>query len=144
MTTETNPIRGKCVVAVVTRDHADVWHVEAGATIPLFHLDRQSSIDNHRHVRPAQENHGHSSVEGLREFFESIANALSEASEIFLVGHGVGKADTALEFAAYAQKSHPKVAAAVSETHREDVSRLTPGQIIALARKWKDSQTVRP
>jgi len=80
----------------------------------------------------------------LKEFFESIAVALSEASEIFLVGHGVGKADMALEFAAYVHKSHPKVAAVISETHREDVSRLTPGQIIALARKWKESQTIHP
>jgi hypothetical protein len=136
-------IDGKFVVAVLTRDHTEVWHVEPGQKQPLATVSRNEHGGDHRHVRQAQANHGHFVREGVSEYFDSVASVLAPASEIFLVGHGSGKADIAAEFVDHAKKHSPAVHAKINEVRNEDVSRLTPGQIIALARGWKDSQSLR-
>jgi hypothetical protein len=136
-------IDGKFVVAVLTRDHAEVWHVEPGQKQPLATVSRNEHGGDHRHVRQAQANHGHFVLEGVKEYFDSLSSVLSPASEIFLVGHGSGKADIVAAFVGHAKKYSVALHDKIIEVHHEDVSRLTPGQIIALARGWKDRQAIR-
>jgi hypothetical protein len=143
MVNHQDSVEGKFVVAVVTRDHSEVWRVDVGTKEPLAKVVREAHGGEHRHVRQAQANHGHFALEGVTEYFDSLSSALSPASEIFLVGHGSGKADIVAAFVDHAKKYSPAVHTKISEVHHEDVSRLTSGQIVALARGWKDKQTLR-
>ena len=135
-------ISGKFVVAVVTRDHAEVWHARPGEKEPVARVVRPEHRRENTHVRQAQAEHGHFVLEGVPEYFGALAAALDDAGEIVVVGHGSGKADFAASFVDHARENHPAVFSRISGTLHEDVSRLTPGQIIARVREWKDNQTV--
>lgn len=138
-----NDIDSKFVVAVVTRDHAEVWRARPGEKVPVARVVRPERRSENTHVRQAQAEHGHFVLEGVPEYFGELALALEGASEIVVVGHGSGKADFASSFVDHARENHPTVFSRISGTLHEDVSRLTPGQVIARVREWKDSQTVR-
>lgn len=138
-----NDIDGKFVVAVVTRDHSEVWRASPGEKEPVARVVRPVHVSEDTHVRQAQAQHGHFVLEGVPEYFGELAAALDGASEIVVVGHGSGKADFASSFVEHVRGKHPAVYARISGTLHEDVSRLTPGQVIARVREWKNNQTLR-
>lgn len=143
MTEATFGVEGKFVVAVVTRDHAEVWQAQPGEKVPLARIDRPEFLGEDRHVRQAQAHHGHFVLEGVAEYFDRLATTLKGASDIVVVGHGSGKADMAASFVEHAKAKAPDVYARIAGTLHQNVAALTPGQIIAAARDWKASQTLR-
>ena len=138
-----NDIDGRFVMAVVTRDHAEVWRVSPGEKEPVARFLRPEHRSEDTHVRQAQAEHGHFVLEGIPEYFGALASALEGANEIVVVGHGSGKADFASSFVDHARAKHPALSSRISGTLHEDVSRLTPGQLIARVREWKDNQVTR-
>lgn len=138
-----NEVNDMFVVAVVTRDHAEVWRARPGEHQPVARVVRPERRSENTHVRQAQAAHGHFVLEGVPEYFEALAAALEGAAEIVVVGHGSGKADFADAFVKHARENEPAVFTRISGTLHDDVSRLTPGQIIAHVREWKDRQTLR-
>lgn len=143
MTDEMNGIEGKFVVAVVTRDHAEVWQAQPGQKAPVTQVVRPDYVGEDRHVRQAQSHHGHFALEGVAEYFDSLASSLRGASDIVVVGHGTGKSDMAASFVEHVRTKAPDVHARIAGTLHENLVALTPGQIIAIAREWKERQTLR-
>ena len=67
--TQLTDVTGKWVIAAVTRDYCDVWHVSDGHEREVMHLHRPDEGVEHHHVRQAQEHHGHRSDQGSTEYF---------------------------------------------------------------------------
>jgi hypothetical protein len=132
-----------CLVVGVTRDRAEVWLLQPGQTSPLAVVVRDEVEAEHRHVRPAQQSHGHDSNEGFEKYFADLARILVGASELMIAGHGKGKANAMEEFAEYLREQHPALFARVSELRYVDISHTTGRQLAALAREWKHEQSAR-
>lgn len=134
---------GRIVVVSVTRDHAEVWSLEERQTAALVALRRDDLHEEHRHVRPAQNLHGHGSDEGFDAYFARLAALIGDASEVMLAGHGRGKANAMEEFAEFLRLRRPEVFAKVSELRYLDATHISGRELAALARSWKRQQTIR-
>ena len=104
---------------------------------------RENLQAEHRHLRPAQNAHGHESEEGFEKYFGDLAGALERATEVMIAGHGRGKANAMEDFAEYLSKRRPEIFALVSEMRYLDMAHTTGRQLAALAREWKREQFVR-
>lgn len=126
------------VIVAITRDEARVWNtgVEKGAAPQRLHVP--SDLGQHHHVRQAQHNRGHDTDHDNQRFYESIAQALRDANEILVVGHGKGKADQILRFTQFLERRHPNIASRVIGAMDSNLNALTEGQILAAAREWFD------
>jgi hypothetical protein len=90
----------------------------------------------HHHLIHRKESH----YEGGRvpeetSFYKEITEALAPATEIILIGHGVGKSSAVDALIDYLKKHRPDIAERVKATEKADLSALTEPQIEALARK---------
>lgn len=90
----------------------------------------------HHHLIHRKEAH----YEGERvpedtSFYEQIAEALTHAKEIVLIGHGVGKSSAVDVLIDYLKKHRIDIAHRVKAVEIVDLSALTEPQIEALARK---------
>lgn len=70
------------------------------------------------------------------EFFAEVADDLTSADEILLLGHGGAKANASVAFGAYLQRRHPEIAARVVADMRCDIDDLTDNQVMQLARSF--------
>lgn len=123
------------VVAITTRE-ARVWDmgIEPGS-VPRVIL----SDDPHReqrHVRPSQDNHMHHRRIDDPSFYAAVAESVSGASEVLLIGHGKGKANAMLSFVQYLERRQPKVARLVTGAMASNLEAMTEGEILAMAREW--------
>jgi hypothetical protein len=65
-------VTGKWVIAAVTRDYCDIWHVSDTHEREVMHLRRPDEGVEHHHVRQAQEHHGHRSDQGSAEYYKLV------------------------------------------------------------------------
>jgi hypothetical protein len=133
-------VTGKWVIAAVTRDYCDVWHVSEAHEREVMHLHRPDEGVEHHHVRQAQEHHGHRSDQGSAEYYKYLSAVLSSAADVMLVGHGSGKSSIVEEFAEYFSKHHPDGYKLVTEVRHVNLPALSGGELIQLARVWKEEQ----
>ena len=140
---EVDSITEHCVVVGVTRDHAEVWSLEPRQSAPLATVLRDTLQAEHRHMRPAQNAHGHESDEGYDKYFDELARTLDGATEVMIAGHGRGKASAMEDFADYLRERRPDVFARVTEMRYLDMAHTTGRQLAARAREWKREQFIR-
>ena len=130
--------RNKFVVVAITADDARIWStgLEKG-THPerIYAPDERGS---HHHIRQAQHKGGHGSDPAEHGYFDVLARELAQASEILLIGHGVGKANAMLRFTQYMERHNPDVAKKVIGAVDADLNALSENQILAKARDWFD------
>ncbi len=72
-------------------------------------------------------------------FYARISEALANAPQIVLVGHGKGKSNAAAHLMEYLARHHPQTHQRVVRTIETDLSALTPAQIGALVQGALDS-----
>jgi len=130
--------RNKFVVVAITADDARIWStgLEKGT-----HPERIYAPDEkgaHHHIRQAQHKGGHGSDPAEHGYFDVLARELAQASEILLIGHGVGKANAMLRFTQYMERHNPDVAKKVIGAVDADLNALSENQILAKARDWFD------
>jgi hypothetical protein len=125
------------VVALTTRD-ARVWSagVAPGAKPEMFRS--VGAHADHKHVRAAQGAHLHHRKIDDPVFFGAVADAISGAGSILLMGHGKGKANAMLSFVQYLERKHPLIAARVDGAVDHDLESMTEGQVLAAAREWHE------
>jgi hypothetical protein len=130
-------VRG-LVAVEMARDEARVWltGVESGAKPER--ITAPDEMTRHHHVREAQHHSGHDTDHASAAYYDSIAYAVAPASQIVLVGHGTGKADTMLKFTQFLERKHPDVALKVVGAIDADIEALTDNQILSLVRDWFD------
>lgn len=126
------------MAVAVTREEARVWTsgVESGTKPETIHAP--SEMMRHHHVREAQHHHGHDTDRTNPVFYESIAQAIANASHIVLIGHGKGKANEVLRLTQHLERKHPEIAHKVVGAIDSDLESLSQDQVLALVRDWFD------
>lgn len=131
-------ITGKLVVAAVTQHETRIWATDALRGEKPEVVAHPSAENVHHHVRQAQASHGHDSNRFEDQYLTGIANALSDAGQILLVGHGKGKSNSMLRLIQHLERRQPKTAEKVVAALDVNVPALTEPQILAAAREWFD------
>lgn len=131
-------IVNKFVVVALTQDDASIWAtgLEKGTHPEKIFAPDEKGL--HHHVRQMQHRGGHGTDPVEKGFFDVLAKHLSGASEILLLGHGVGKANAMLRFTQYMERHYPSVAKKVIGAVDADLNALTENQILSKAREWFD------
>jgi hypothetical protein len=80
--------------------------------------------------------HAHGSHDDV--YYDSIAEAVSGAKEVLVVGHGKGKASHMLRLVQYWERKHPTIARKVVGSIDSDLPSMTENQILAVSREWFD------
>ena len=128
-------IRDRSVVAAVTHDHARVWLLNDESRDPVCEVTRATPIV--RHVRAAQDHHGHASEVAEVPYFTELAAILSVASNVVLVGHGVGKSNAVNRFINHLDVHREALRNRIAATGTANITAMSGGQIIEEARrKW--------
>ena len=128
------------VVVTLTNEDAKIWAtgIEKGAKPEKIHLPER---DSHLHIKNGPNDHLNKNEDTLTlKFYEEVAQSISMASDILLIGHGTGKASSMEQFVQYLEKRHPDLSKKVVDALDENLTALTEPQILALARDWLDSQ----
>jgi hypothetical protein len=129
-------ISEKFVVVTLTQSEAKVWATGVGKGSHPEVIDKPAMAEHHHsrtNVKP---------VASAKEdpatvaYFNSICRAIEPASEILLIGHGVGKSSAMLHFIQFAERKHPDLAKKVADAVDLDVTALTEPEILAAARSW--------
>jgi stalled ribosome rescue protein Dom34 len=105
------------VVVLLDSHSARLFHLGAGAPESL----RMGHPDHHTHRADKGDNASHA-------FYEQVANHLKDATEVFVLGHGLAKT----HFKTHLESHHPSLAAKV--IGYETVDNPTDGQVVALAK----------
>jgi len=130
--------KGKLVVVAVTHDQARIWATDAKrGDLPTV-VARPSAEHVHHHVRQGQSLHGHESNRFELPYYEGISKALEPASQILIVGHGKGKANSMFRFVHHMERYHSTTAKKIVGAIDLNLPALTEPQILAAARKWYD------
>lgn len=126
------------VVVAITHDEARVWNsgLDRDSRPERIHPDERHA--HHIHMRKGRRNMERVSSTDHNEIFDSVAQSVSEAQEILIIGHGTGKANHMVKMIQQWERKHPKVAHLVVGAIDSDLPRLTEPEILALARSWFD------
>lgn len=131
-------IADRSLVAAITQDHTRVWLLNEDQEEPVVVLQREQQ--EIRHVKSAQENHGHSSDLSEVPYFQELAAVLAVGSNVVLVGHGTGKANAMNRFVDYLAVHHEPLHQRIAATGNANLSAMTGTQIIHDARrKWRQA-----
>ena len=133
-----NSITNKFVVVALTQDDARIWAtgLEKGTHPEKIFAPDEKGL--HHHVKQMQHRSGHGTDPVEKGFFDVLAKNLESASEILLLGHGVGKANAMFRFTQYMERHNPLVAKKVIGAVDADLNSLSENQILAKARDWFD------
>ena len=128
-------ISEKFIVLTITLHETRVWAtgMERGA-IPEK-IFAPPALNPH-HFRPDPKHHGRGDGPGVPQYYEEIIAAISDASEILLIGHGHGKASSMLHFIQYLERKHALLAAKIVDAIDTDLMNMTEPEILAMAREW--------
>ena len=131
-------IKNTFVVVAITQDEARIWAtgLEKGKHPERIYAPDEKGV--HHHIRQAQHKGGHGSDPAERGYFDVLAQELTQAAEILLIGHGAGKANAMLRFTQYMERHNPEVAKKVIGAVDADLNALSENQILAKARDWFD------
>jgi len=126
----------KFVVVTLTQSEAKVWATGVAKGSQPEVIEKPAAAEHHhsridvKPVASAKEN------PITIAYFNSICSAIKQASEILLIGHGVGNSSAMLHFTQFAERKYPDVAAKIADAIDLDVTALTEPEILAAARSW--------
>jgi len=128
-------ISEKFVVLTITKHEARIWATGiTKGTIPEK-IFAPPGLNPH-HFRSDPSHHGRGDGPGVPAYFEEIIDAIKNASEILIIGHGNGKASEMLHFIQYLERKHATLAKKVVDALDTNLEATTEHQILAMARNW--------
>jgi hypothetical protein len=126
------------IVLTITKHETRVWDTGvARGTIPTK-ISAPPDYNSH-HFRTDPKNEGRGDGPGVPTYFREIIQAIKDASEILIIGHGHGKASAMLHFIQYLERKEPDLAARVVDALDTNLIAMTEPEILAMARDWFDS-----
>jgi hypothetical protein len=129
-------IRGKNVVAVIDFHETIVYVTDAA---PGQRPERLVAADPRGHFHKVHHRAGNPSgayEDDSPEYWRELADALSPAGAILLVGHGRGKANASHRWVAYVEEHRKDVAAKVVADVRADIDHLGANEVLGLAQYY--------
>lgn len=130
-----NQITNRAIVAAVTHDHTRIWLLNEDDEEPVCIVERPQP-DIH-HVRSAQSHHNHASEISEVPYFNELSAVMSVASNVVLVGHGVGKANAVNRFLDHLEAHREGLRGRIAATGQANIAALSGAEIVREARrKW--------
>lgn len=129
----------KFVLITLTQNGALIWEHGLNKGALPEKISAPADKASHHHVRQTQHQGGHSGDPADFGFFDVIAKRLDSASEILLISHGHGKANTAFRFKDFLADHNPDIAKKIVGTIDLDLSSTSENQILSTARTWAEN-----
>jgi hypothetical protein len=129
-------IRGKNVVAVIDFHEAVIYPTDAS---PRQRPERLVATDPQGHYHHVHHHAGNPSgtyEDDSPAYWSDLADALSPAGAILLLGHGMGKANASHRWVAFVEQHYKDVAAKVVADVRVDIDHLEVKQVLGLAQYY--------
>jgi hypothetical protein len=126
----------RVVALAITSRQTRIWAVnDAPGTSPEL-IEAFESEDRANHYKNAPRDKNWTSEKDVHEYFDRIAQALGSPSEVLLLGHGHGKANSMNAFVHYIERKHPDLHGKIVGALNTHLESMTNGEIAAAARKW--------
>jgi hypothetical protein len=123
------------VVLTITKHETRVWATgTARGTIPTKIFAPPDYNSHHFRDSPKQEGRGDGP--GVPTYYREIIQAIKDASEILIIGHGNGKASSMLHFIQYLERKEPDLASKVVDAIDTNLIAMSEPEILAMAREW--------
>jgi hypothetical protein len=129
-------VRGKSVVAVIDFREATIYPTDATAgERPEQVVASDPRGRFHKVHHQAGNPHG-TYEDDSADYWREIADALSPAGAILLLGHGKGRANASHHWVGYVEQHRKEVAAKVVADVRVDIDHLDDEQVLRLAQYY--------
>jgi hypothetical protein len=126
----------RLVAIAITQNDAKVWLTGLDPDAKPMTIEAPDVKARFMHVREAQHHRGHDVDHDDHSYYEEIAQSISKASHILLLGHGKGKANSVTKLVQFLQEKHPQIAGKVAGTLDINLQAMTDPEILALSRNW--------
>lgn len=136
MVDDINPIRDRNVVAVIAFHESSIYATDASPGQRPEHIVAPDPHGRFHKVHHQAGNPKGTYEADSPEYWRELAEALSPAGAILLLGHGKGKANASHHWVAYVEKHRKDVAAKVVADVRVDIDHLTDEQVLRLAQHY--------
>lgn len=133
-------IDGHAIVAAITHNHTRLWLLNDSSVEPVLEVLRDDEKLHHGHIKAGQSSHMHQNELGEVAYFEYLAEVLSRANSLVLLGHGKGKSNAMERFVKHIERHRSRVFERVVGTGVINLPHLSDGEIIAAARSWWSRQ----
>ncbi len=127
-----------CRMIVVIDHHAAHVYKDSGGSRPADEHNVQPYDPYHFHHHLIHRKEAHYRGERVPEedsFYEEVAEDITAANEIVLIGHATGKNNAAEFLKEYLKTHHPDISRRVIATESADLSAVTKSEIEALAKR---------
>lgn len=122
------------ILAVTERD-TRVWNLLADShAVPMI-IECPPGSSRHEHVIADRHHRAHGAYQFADAYFRAIHEALPDAAELILVGHGRGQGNMAKGFMQYLDQRRSKHELHVHSLFTANIPAMTDAQIVAKARE---------
>lgn len=128
----------KLLVAAIEHDQTRIWHLHQHGDEPLVVVPRPES--DIRHVRSAQERHGHQSESAEIAYFTAIKRELENSTHVIVLGHGRGRSNAMNLFVDFLNTQKSGLRTKLIRGDAMDFSSLSNEQILSIAKKLWNGQ----
>ena len=126
------------VLLTITKHEARIWaNGITRGSIPA-RIFAPPELNAH-HYRDDPKHHGRGDGPGVPVYYRDIIEALKGGTEILVIGHGNGKANSMIHFIDYLERKAPDLASKVVDNIDTNLIAMSEPQILAMARKWVES-----
>jgi hypothetical protein len=127
------------VLLTITKHEARIWaNGFTRGSVPT-RIFAPSEFNSH-HFRPDPKREGRGDGPGVPAYYREIIEAIKGATEILVIGHGNGKANSMVHFIDYLERKAPDLATNVLDSIDTNLIAMSEPQILAMAREWFESQ----
>lgn len=125
----------QALVVAITHDHAKIWLLHDGTSEVKLRVNRSGEGTNYKVI---EESHRAQSDEvGIPQFFTTLMKAIEDASSVYIVGHGKGKANASEEFIRFVELHDKPLAEKITSLGSLSLTRMSDGEIFKEAQhRW--------
>jgi hypothetical protein len=130
-----NQLADQALVVAITHDHAKIWLLHDGTSEVKLRVNRSGEGTNYKMV---EESHRAQSQEiGVPQYFTTLMKAVEDASSIYIVGHGKGKANASEEFVRFVESHDRPLSEKMTSLGSLSLTRMSDGEIFKEAQhRW--------
>lgn len=130
-----NLLAGQALIVAITHDHAKIWLLHDGTSEVRLRVNRSGEGTNYKVI---EESHrAHSQEVGVPQYFATLMKAVEDASNIYIIGHGKGKANASEEFIHFVETHDKPLAEKITSLGSLSLTRMSDGEIFKEAQhRW--------
>lgn len=130
-----NLLADQALIVAITHDHAKIWLLHDGTSEVKLRVNRSGEGTNYKMV---EESHRAQSQEvGIPQYFTTLMKAVEDASNIYIVGHGKGKANASEEFVHFVEAHDRPLSEKMISLGSLSLTRMSDGEIFKEAQlRW--------